>query len=71
MIAGPSAACDEYVLPSLDAFFATFVEVFGTVPIESVTMGKAFELGAELFLPLAQFVGPESFILHHSVQPQP
>lgn len=51
MIAGPSAACDEYVLPSLDAFFATFVEVFGTVPIESVTMGKAIELGAELFLP--------------------
>lgn len=56
MIAGPSAACDEYVLPSLDAFFATFVEVFGTVPIESGTMGKAIELGAELFLPLAQFV---------------
>jgi hypothetical protein len=60
MIAGP-AACEEYVLGSLDLFFSNFVETFGTIAIESRTMSRAFELGSELFLPLAQLVGPEAF----------
>ena len=54
-------ACAEYVLPSVDIFFRNFISSFGLLNIESKTMLKAFELGAELFLPLAQLSGPEAF----------
>lgn len=54
-------ACTEYVLPYVDKFFRSFVSNFGMLPIESKTMLKAFELGAELFVPLAQLTGPEAF----------
>ena len=60
MMAG-AETCLEHVVPSVDAFFKNFVQAFGLVPIESRTMAKAFELGAELFMPLAQVTGPEAF----------
>jgi hypothetical protein len=60
MIAG-SDACAEHVLPHVDIFFKNFVQVFGMIPVESKAMMKAFELGAELYLPLVQLMGAEAF----------
>ncbi|RYH21171.1 hypothetical protein EON65_21320 [archaeon] len=60
MIVGPEA-CGEFVLPHVDIFFKNFVSVFGMIPVESRTMMKAFELGAALYMPLLQLVGPEAF----------
>lgn len=60
MMAG-AETCLEHVIPSVDVFFKNFVNAFGNLPIESKTMAKGFELGAELFLPLAQLTGPEAF----------
>jgi hypothetical protein len=60
MMAG-AETCIEHVIPSVDTFFKSFVQAFGHVPIESRTMAKGFELGAELFMPLAQLTGPEAF----------
>ena len=60
MIAG-SDACAESVLPHVDTFFKNFVQVFGMIPVESKAMMKAFELGAEIYLPLVQLMGAEAF----------
>jgi hypothetical protein len=60
MIVGPDLT-SEYVLPHLDKFFANFVSSYGIFPVESKTMLKAFELGAEIYLPLVQIVSAEAF----------
>lgn len=54
MIVGPSN-CIEYVLPAVDKFFTNFVDTLGRCPVESCMMLRAFELGAELYLPLENF----------------
>jgi hypothetical protein len=51
----------EFVLPHLDMFFKNFVNTFGIFPVETRTMLKAFELGAEIYLPLVQIVSAEAF----------
>ncbi len=60
MIVGPDLT-SEYVLPHLDTFFKNFVSSYGIFPVESKTMLKAFELGAEIYLPLVQIVSAEAF----------
>lgn len=57
----------ETVLPVVDAFFESFVDTYRTKDVESEEMTLAFQLGVELFVPLAQQVGPEAFstCVHH------
>lgn len=58
---GGAEVCGDYVLPHVDTFFKNFVAAFGMIPVESRTMMKAFELGAALYVPLVQLMGPEAF----------
>ena len=58
--AGPRTAV-EYVLPAVNSFFDSFVLTYETLDVESDEMSLAFEIGVELFFPLAQLVGPEAF----------
>jgi len=59
-IVGPVTTI-SYILPSIDEFFSNFVELYGRIPINSVTMMKALELGADLYTHLSQLTGPEAF----------
>jgi hypothetical protein len=56
MIVGNNATI-EHVLPAVDKFFGSFVEVLGKLPIHSKLLFRAFELGAELYLPLENITG--------------
>lgn len=60
MIVGPVTTI-SHILPSIDEFFSNFVDLYGRIPINSVTMMKALELGADLYTPLTQLTGPEAF----------
>ena len=60
MFAGPDAAF-ECVLPPVDTFFGNFVQTYGSYSLGGKGLSKALELGAEIFLPLMQLVGPEAF----------
>lgn len=64
MIIGPTATI-SHILPSVDEFFDTFVDLYGRIPVNCITMMKALELGAELYTPLNQLTGTMimSFIL--------
>lgn len=53
--------CEKYILPHVDTFFQHFIETYGDIDINSTVAEKAFELGASLFLPLAELLGPEKF----------
>lgn len=57
---GPSVAIN-CVLPAVNSFFDSFVLTYETLDVESDEMSLAFEIGVELFFPLAQLVGPEAF----------
>ena len=56
MMVGPAATIN-HILPSVDEFFDIFIELYGRIPINSITMIKALELGAELYTPLNQLTG--------------
>ena len=64
MIVGPTATIN-YILPSVDEFFDIFVDLYGRIPINCITMIKALELGAELYTPLNQLTGSRLPSHHH------
>ena len=72
MMVGPAATIN-YILPSVDEFFDLFIEMYGRIPINSITLIKALELGAELYTPLNQLTGimtiqsPSSSVLCNSI----
>lgn len=69
MFVGP-ASCIEYVLPSVDKFFASFIDAYCLFPVESRTMYRGFELGVELFLPLSQLTNDDFFTCVPSLNPR-
>lgn len=56
-----SEATIEFVLPAVDKFYSHFVHTYSCLAVECKIMLKAFEIGAELFIPLVQLVGAEIF----------
>lgn len=50
----------EFILPAVDSFFAFFVDTYSVLPVQCDEMSFAFDIGVELFVPLAQLVGPEA-----------
>lgn len=58
--AGPITTID-IILPAVDRFFVKFVNTYDALDVESDEMSLAFAIGVELFMPLAQLIGPEAF----------
>jgi hypothetical protein len=57
---GPITTTD-LVIPAVDQFFTKFVNTYDDMDVESDEMSLAFAIGVELFIPLAQLIGPEAF----------
>jgi hypothetical protein len=58
-IAGPAATL-EHVIPFVDTFFNIFIGMYSEIPVTSVAMSHAFNVGVNLYMPLMQLVGPEA-----------
>lgn len=58
-IAG-AAATLEHVIPFVDTFFNIFIGIHSDIPVTSVAMSHAFNVGINLYMPLMQLVGPEA-----------
>jgi hypothetical protein len=58
-IAGPAATL-EHVIPFVDTFFNVFIGIHSEIPVTTVAMSHAFNIGVNLYMPLMQLVGPEA-----------